>query len=463
MATSIAKTIATGVIGASLCIGVLASCSGPKSPFDKESISALPAFVELNFPAEKSALRTDSIDLYVDYSTCVAEANASSFYQAVQPAIIDAAPTFYSIKGNDIKKETSDKQQIFALMRTIKEVNNADLKTAVDHIVNGDRQAILLTDAEYFMKGVTGDNLNNPYLADQFRKWMSKGNDLYIYCEPYLESGKFNKFRYYMIFTDNRIADNFHDKFRKSLGSTASDYKMFHLSNKADETLTFNEKYPIVDDNLSLNTDSRMTPAKNGIDMQEYMTDWEKINRYMLTEAVNAMGNPVPGGLPLLRGIYLKTEPNEAYRITDVDVKTYQLTPAYRQYLDSVAAGGKLLPAEAFEEVADLFTINKKMFEENGEIMLQLDEKMDGSTLLADGYPNLLKVDFVVSDAKENLTDNEEINRMFQWQSIQAANAGKLNTSLYESIRQALISDGSNPKSQKNNVIYTIYLNTCNL
>lgn len=456
-------TISAGMIGVALSVGVLASCSGPKSPFDGERISKLPGFVQLNFPVEGSQLRSDSIDLYVDYSTCVAEASSSPFYQAVQPAIVDAAPTFYSIKGNEIKKETNDKQQIFALLRTIKEVNNADLRTAVDNIVSGDRQAILLTDAEYFMKGVTGDNLNNPYLADQFRRWMSKGNDLYIYCEPYLESGKFNKFRYYMIFTDDRMADNFHDRFRRSLGSSASEYKMFHLSNKAGETLAFDEKYPIADDNLSLNTDSRMTPEKTGIDMQEYMTDWEKINRYMLSEAVNAMGNPVPGGLPLLRGIFVKENPAEAYRITGVDVKVYQLTPAYMQYLDSADAGGRLLPAQAFEEVRDLFTVNKKVFEETGEIMLMLDERMDGSTLLADGNPNLLKVDFVVTDAKETISSNEEMNRMFKWQSIQAANAGKMNTSLYESIRQALINESLNPKNQKNNVIYTVYLNTCNL
>lgn len=463
MFKSIVQTVAAGALTATLCAGVLSSCSGPASPFDGESIKKLPEFVGLNFPAEAPVLRSDSIDLYVDYSTCVAQAVTSPFYQSVQPAIIDAAPTFYSIKGNTITKETDDKQHIFALLRTIKEVNNADLKTAVQNIVNGDRQAILLTDAEYFMKGVTGDNLNNPYMADYFRSWMSKGNDLYIYCEPYIESGIYSKYRYYMIFTDDRIADNFHDRFRKSLGSAVSGYKMYHLSNKPYETLAFDSSYPIVDQNLSLNTDSRMTPAKDGIDMQEYMTDWKNINKYLLAEAVNAMGNPVPGGLPLLRGIYLKATPSDAYKVTGVDVKVYQLTPAYMQYLDSVQADGRLLPAEAFEEVRDLLTINKKVFEESGEIMLQLDEKMDGTTLLADGNPNLLKVDFVVTDAEENLSGNDDMAGMFKWQSIQSVNEGRFNTSFYESIRQALINDGVNPRNRKNNVIYTIYLNTCNL
>ena len=95
--------------------------------------------------------------------------------------------------------------------------------------------------------------------------------------------------------------------------------------------------------------------------------------------------------------------------------------------------------------------------------MLQLDEKMDGTTLLADGNPNLLKVDFVVTDAEENLSGNDEMASVFRWQSIQSINEGRFNTSFYESIRQALINDGVNPRNRKNNVIYTIYLNTCNL
>ena len=133
------------------------------------------------------------------------------------------------------------------------------------------------------------------------------------------------------------------------------------------------------------------------------------------------------------------------------------------QYMDSINAGAKPIPAEAFEEVDDLFTINEDVFEKTGEIMLYLDTDMDGTTLLTDGRPNLLKVDFIIDEAEENFTDNDDINKNFKWQSIQAANAGKYNTSLYESIRQALIDKKNNPAKGKDPVVYTIYLNTCNL
>lgn len=94
---------------------------------------------------------------------------------------MDCNPVFYSIKGNVIKEETKDRQMVYQLLRTVKEVNNADIKTAVNRIVNGNRQAVLITDGEFFTQGITGDNLNNPYLSESFRTWMKKGNDIYTY------------------------------------------------------------------------------------------------------------------------------------------------------------------------------------------------------------------------------------------------------------------------------------------
>lgn len=459
--SSLKKTVVRSVAAISTATA-LCACSGVNAPVDSESITHLPDFAALNFAPESSDLRQDSIDLYVDYSTCVAEAMQSPFYQSVHPAIVDAAPTFYSIKGDKITRETDNKQEVYALLKTIKEVNNADLKSAVADIVSGDRQAILLTDAEYFMKGVTGDNLNNPYLADEFRKWMQRGNDIYIYSEPYVESGKFNKFRYYMIFTDDRIADNLHDRFVKSVHDTDA-VSMFHLSSKAPRYIKVDKKYPVIDENLSFNESNYMTVAKNGIEMQEWLTNWPSIRKYMLEEAVNAAGMPVKDGLPLVRGLFVENDPSEAYKIKEIDVRVSQLTPAFMQYMDSINAGAKPIPAEAFEEVDDLFTINEDVFEKTGEIMLYLDTDMDGTTLLTDGRPNLLKVDFIIDEAEENFTDNDDINKNFKWQSIQAANAGKYNTSLYESIRQALIDKKNNPAKGKDPVVYTIYLNTCNL
>ena len=72
-------------------------------------LSELENFVEYNFPNEKQVL-SDSVDLFIDYSSCVAQAKTSPWYNATHPSIVDCSPTFYSIKGNKIKRETSDRQ-----------------------------------------------------------------------------------------------------------------------------------------------------------------------------------------------------------------------------------------------------------------------------------------------------------------------------------------------------------------
>jgi hypothetical protein len=97
-------------------------------------LSLMPKFVAQNFAREATTL-SDSVDLYVDYSTCVAEASNSAFYAAVRPTFVDCSPTFYSIKGSTIKKETDNRQQVYALLSSIREVNHADIKQAVRNIV----------------------------------------------------------------------------------------------------------------------------------------------------------------------------------------------------------------------------------------------------------------------------------------------------------------------------------------
>lgn len=170
------------------------SCGGGSLTSD---LSHLADFVEYNKQSAQVCL-SDTVDLYVDYSTCVAEAKYSDYYKALHPSIVDCSPVFYSIKGRNIKKETDNRQHVYQLLSDIREVNNADIKRAVQMIVRNNHQAVLITDGEYYMGGSVRDNLNNPYLAEEFRAWIEKGHDIYFYCEPYTESGRFSKTRFYI-------------------------------------------------------------------------------------------------------------------------------------------------------------------------------------------------------------------------------------------------------------------------
>ena len=141
------------------------SCGGGSLTSD---LSHLADFVEYNKQSAQVCL-SDTVDLYVDYSTCVAEAKYSDYYKALHPSIVDCSPVFYSIKGRNIKKETDNRQHVYQLLSDIREVNNADIKRAVQMIVRNNHQAVLITDGEYYMGGSVRDNLNNPYLAEEFR------------------------------------------------------------------------------------------------------------------------------------------------------------------------------------------------------------------------------------------------------------------------------------------------------
>ena len=66
------------LLAASLC---LAGCGGVSYTPDQ---SLLENFDRTYFPKEVSTL-SDTVDLFVDYSTCVAEAKNSDYYKATHP------------------------------------------------------------------------------------------------------------------------------------------------------------------------------------------------------------------------------------------------------------------------------------------------------------------------------------------------------------------------------------------
>ena len=90
----------------------LGSCGGDDSAAINEA-EVYANLEALNFPKKEQTLRTDSLDLYVDYSTCVADAKGSAYFNAVRPTFVHCSPNYYSIKGKNIKLETNDKQKVY--------------------------------------------------------------------------------------------------------------------------------------------------------------------------------------------------------------------------------------------------------------------------------------------------------------------------------------------------------------
>ena len=451
------------IILAALIIPFICSCKSLASDDSDDFAKDISSFIEFNnwgMGSRQSSLN-ETIDLYVDYSTCVSEAQKSAYYRTVHPVIVDANPSYYSIKGSNIKFETNNRQAVYQLLNTVKEVNYADIKGAVKKIVEGDNHAVLITDGEYYQpNSAVKDSQTNPYLADEFRKWLNRGLDIYIYSEPYLESGKHNKFRYYMFFTDDNCSNNIRERFQRSVPEQ-SDVKMFHLSGKRPAVIA-SSNYPVVDPSLSPNT--QMNCKGNGYDVQEYYTEWDDIYNYLVDNASDERGNQIADGMPVARGLFVDNDHTNGYKVKDLTIRVTNIGNSFTAWRDARNAAQESddnsieIPKAGQLPSCKLFTYDKKLFEETGEIVLMLDKnnKYDG---LMD-TPNLLKVDIIADKVVENFTQNNEHNGSFQWYSITQNN--QLNTSLYESIRLVLLDPNMNP-TRKDKVLYTIYMSTYGL
>ena len=189
--------------------------------------------------------------------------------------------------------------------------------------------------------------------------------------------------------------------------------------------------------------------------MQEYLISWKDMYRYL-------MGGDIDQTY-VLRGLFVDNTESDSYKIEEVKPVVYQISEEYQAYCDSVYMEKMPKVVRKLSKVEDVFEIDDEIFEETGEIVLKLDDDFDGvGNTLSYDHPNLLRVDFVVSEAEDNFSDNSSLNSAFKWQSISAANGHAENTSIYQSISLVLKDPDMNPEKREV-VLYTVYLSTMSL
>ena len=408
-----------------------------------EDMVNITSFHKATTGTNKTQLATDKdgkggavVDLYIDYSDCMTTAILSEYYMNVQPAIIACNPNYYSIKGGDITYESNDKMKVHQLLNGIKNVDYSNLKGAVDSILKNNHEAILITDGEYYQKGI-GANLNNPYLADEFKEWLTRGLDVYVYSEPY-QSGKFTKNRYYMLFTDHRIDNNIQQIFSRNAPKD-SKVKMVHLYSGipgfqvAESGVTLNEQ-------LLDTKEGKVYPAQ-GFEWNVLDAKWEDIYNY-IAQAEDKKDRI------FLSGIKLTVGEEDAYRPEEIEVKTYEISDAYLNFNPK----DKQHPTLG-EELEDFLKIDEDAWKK-GNVVLKFDDDFEGDGLTGE-EGNLLRIDICVKESKENFTSNPAIGDKFKFDSPYG-----MNTSVYESLKQTLLDPAISPEKKGNPVIYTIYLST---
>lgn len=435
--------------------GLTTSCCN-KIPTDDggKYMTYIEEFHYSNFLRGTDAIESGNLSMYVDYSTCNVLGQNSAFYQALVPSWVAAAKNYYSIKGGQITKEEG---ATFNLLRSIQNVNFADLKSAVEQMANSNSESVLLTDGEYFQPSIAKGNINNPYMADALKTWLKKGHDIFVFSEPYKEpcpypnGPLYNKKRFYIIFTDVRLTDNIYDRIIQTVKlQNFQDVEMFHLS--ADHpSLSAEGTSTKVNENLSAEV-----KGFGSFEAQEWPIDWKNGIEPLIVNAVNPQtGEVLPSGESFTGGLKVDRNSFGGYRISDVTAKVYNINQEFTDFCAAKQAGEKYKTNITLNPLDNFIKIDDKEFKKHGIINLFFDSQMYTPDPVLNGCPyNFTKVDICVLGVQDMFS---KFAHQFEFDSIDMP--GQTNTSVAESIKQCL-ADPDIKAMISTCPIYTIYIKT---
>ncbi len=434
-------------------IGLMSSCcSGCITTDDGGKYSTyIEEYHYSNFFKGIDAIESGNLSLYVDYSTCNVLGQNSAFYQALVPSWTAATKNYYSIKGTNISKEDG---RTYELLKTIQEVNYAELKNAIEQMANSKSESVLLTDGEYFEQTEAKGHVNDPYMANALKIWLQKGHDIFVFSEPYVEPDKgqsYNKKRFYIIFTDVRLRDNIYDRITQTVKlQDFPDVEMFHLS--ADHP-------SLAAEGTSTKPNENLGADVNGFgpfEAQEWSIDWKNGIEPLIVYAVNPQtGNPLPDGESFTGGLKVDRNSFGGYRITDVAAKVYNINQEFTDFCAAKQAGQKYKADVALTPLDNFIKLDEKEFQKHGIINLYFNVQMFTPDPVLNGSPfNFTKIDICVSGVQDMFS---QFDHQFEFESIDMP--GQTNTSVAESIKQCL-ADPDIKTMISTCPIYTIYIKT---
>jgi hypothetical protein len=378
------------------------------------------------------------VDLYVDYSTCVKDAvDNSYFFKSIRSRLTTSLkPTLHSIKGSEIKVVSNDPDIINQELNNLTEVNAANIRQAVEDITNSNRQAILITDGEFWSYSI-GERIDFAYMHEPFKRWLNKGHSIYFIIEDYSErhNNKFyDKKRFYIFFTDDDIENNIFQEIQKENNPTNYGVRTFKLTN-SDLKLKRETKF-YSDLESTLDTTSKY-------DYIEIGSSWSVIYNFVINTSDDE-GNIIENGIPIIEGLSLKSNELENFVIEDIDLKAYNIAAVY---FDSA------LNSVLTREIKEGVLLDKELYQSQGIISIHFTDKIKDYLYVKNESENLLRIDLVVSKATNKPADEN----MFKWKAMLSAGD---NTSISKSIEVTLDNLDVNPAKQNKGIIHTIFIKT---
>lgn len=428
-------------------------------------------FHQTYFGDKKEPLKTGEVRLYVDYSRCVSQAmkDGSTFYRDMLP-ILQRATMYYSIKGDSVLVESSIKSStdIYSeLDHNIEEIDCANIPLAAEMIANGNSEAILVTDGEYYPTADKTFHHVDAYLHKAFNKWLSLGREIFIYCEPYIEIHKgqqYSKKRFYFVFTDSEVKGNVYDIIVNQLPNieNRTDVLQYHLT--SSHSLLSTEGHSsssIPNESLS----AKLLDACGYYEVQDWSElSWENIKKYIIEAVDDETGNALKNGEPIISGLSLDRNTNgSCFRIDDIYLEVSNLTELYQQYCDARDAGQK--PAQILSEnplvdikshrMNDFMILDQDEFKRTGKIVIFFDKDNFDPTNLHGKSSNLLKIDIKVRQFTNAFKNNSDARSRFEFDVL--GQIGTVNQSVVQSI-DAVLAEQDIRDMMQGRTLYTIYV-----
>ena len=431
-------------------ISCMYSCtSSIKTPSD---IHLLADFHVDNYEQQETVLDGGSLNLFIDYSTCNLLGQHSKFFQEVSASLVNKTTTYYSIKGSQISKENLSNNNVYTLLRNIEEVNYAELAKAADMMADAYSESVMITDGEYYTPSIAKGHDNDPYLANAFKKWILKGYDIHIISEPYVESYRnvvFNKKRFYIIFTDDRMRNNIYDRICRTVDFTQfPDVDEFHIS-ASHPQLQRNG------DNCSSQNELLLSRSKGygTFEIEDWNgCEWNTIEDLLVNACDEKTGTPLENGAPIIK---MEIDKNSfgCYRIQSLNLKVYDINQEYTAYYEGKTNGLDPLRINyPLVELENFMWIDSEVFDRNSIINIHFKtDWFDPNVLTGQPY-NYFKVDLSIGEILPIFAQHEE---RFEFESI--SQPGTKNVSIASSIKQCL-ADDEVIKKIKGQVIYSIYI-----
>ena len=416
-----------------------------------EDTKYLAEFHLANYEQPVTLLKEGRRNLFVDYSTCCSLGQNSHFFQEVSASFANSATLYFAIQGAEVNRMEGD---VYTLLRNIEEVSYAELAMVADRMAQSDIESIMLTDGEYFTQNIAKGHVNDPYLANAFKTWILKGHDIHIISEPYLETNKgqeYNKKRFYIIFTDDRMPNNIYSRIRATVDFTKyPDIDDFHISTS----------HPFLkgDGNSNASIQNEILQSKSKgygtFEVEDWEgCDWGTIEEMIVNGVDASTGEALQNGDFVLK-MSLDKNSFGCYKINSLNVKAYDINQSYNDFYMAKMENPKANPSlgSAVCEIDSLFVVDSGEFEKHSTVAIHFNQMWFNPAVLSGSPYNYIKVDLSIGSVQEIFSSHED---KFTFDDI--SQPGNKNVSVASSIKQCL-ADYEVQEMMQNQVIYSIYV-----